>query len=480
MQAVSVMARDRQALPEPAELPLRLRSRERLSLGLALLKHRVKEYLTLESTLFKGLTGLAGYAAARVFGALGQKQREFLLLSKLHRANCLKWVNARAERLVQEAAAAGPNTGHPIRGLYEHNIETVAPTPRSAPLFEDPTRLLKALALVLKSPASREKGVLVLLYSHTFPLFARFFNLHRIAERYHIVLEPDWSGFCDPNILAYSALPFPIFIQAPEPRDAEFLTRTCPNLVVVPTGNNWWIDHRLIVPAPDAKKDIDVAMNAGWGAYKRHVHFFAVLRKLKDAGHELRILLIGYPIDLTREDVLRQAAYFGVENQVELHESVKYECISTLLSRAKVNVLWSRKEGSNRAILEAMLTDVPCILREGHNYGYNYAYVNSQTGCYASESNLPERLLWMVQNHQQFAPRKWVLSHMSCQRATDILSKTIGRVAIARGEPWTDGLAVKLNHLHGMTYWNTDDSERFEQDYAFLRSMLGTPIRQAA
>src|SRR5262249_2766034 len=141
----------------------RLPVSHRLRLALAVFGLRLKEYLTLDSFVFRRLTGLVGYAAARLLSACGQKQYEFLLLSKLHRADSFWLANARAEQLAREGAN-GAN--HAVAALYQAHIERISASPRTAKFFAHPTRLLGQMALVLKSPTAGEKGVIILLYSY--------------------------------------------------------------------------------------------------------------------------------------------------------------------------------------------------------------------------------------------------------------------------------------------------------------------------
>jgi glycosyltransferase involved in cell wall biosynthesis len=213
-------------------------------------------------------------------------------------------------------------------------------------------------------------------------------------------------------------------------------------------------------------------MVAAWAPYKRHHRFFAGLSKLRRQGMRPRVLLLGYPVGFTKDDILKQASYYGVDDQLEIREWVPYDQVGEQVSRAKVNVIWSRKEGVNRAIIEAMFADVPCILRKGFNYGYEYPYMNEQTGRFATEEGLPETIRWMLEHHEQFSPRAWVMANMTCQKATETLADVIRRTAAANGERWTEGLAVKVNKLHGMDYWEASDRQRFEGDYDFLRSLV--------
>jgi hypothetical protein len=184
------------------------------------------------------------------------------------------------------------------------------------------------------------------------------------------------------------------------------------------------------------------------------------------------VVLVGYALGLTLADVQASARAFGVADQIEWYENIPQDAINRHLNRSKVNLLWSRKEGVNRAIIEGMFAGVPCIVREGFNYGHHYAYINEKTGRYASEADLPDTLLWMTENGHRFDPYPWVVEHMTCQRSTQIMEQTLRQHT---NESWTTGLAVKTNDLYGMAYWDERDKARFEGDYAFLRSVIRGP-----
>jgi glycosyltransferase involved in cell wall biosynthesis len=440
------------------------------SLGRKLLKARVSEYLFFDSLLFRMALAVGGTVAGLLLYLYGQTRRGFELLARLHRANYFRWAGRPAQRLTR--SAAHHKAGHPLLKVYEEYVERLAPTVATEKYFEVPDRIFMYFALVLKSARPGEKGVIVLEYNYILPTFARLFDVPRIAERYHLVLEPTWSGYCTLDVLTYSQYDFPVFVQAHEPRDAAFVDGLDANLVSVPTSTNWWVDHRLFRPLPGVKKDIDILMIAAWGRYKRHHRFFAGLRSLRRAGHRPHVVLLGYPINLSKDDILQEAQYYGVADQVEIQEYAPYARINEYLNRSKVNVVWSRREGVNRAIVEGMFAGVPCLVREGFNYGHKYSYINEHTGRYSTEHGLPEALLWMIENHQRFSPRDWVMANMSCQKATEILAERIRARALNDGEPWTEGLAVKTNELNGMLYWDPAERQRFEADYAYLATAV--------
>lgn len=444
-----------------------------ITFTIANLRRRFAEYVNFDATFLQKPLALIFYLAGRFLYLIGKKRKGLRLLCSVHRSAFSAWSSRAVERFLSRQLALTKGAKESaLYGVLRNYVDFLEPAPASEVFFKNPCRALGTRIFVLKSPRPNEKGVILLDYNYNFPLFLKFFDVPAIMARYHLVLEPSWSGYCDLDILCYLNLPGPVFVQAAEPRDADFLRRLNSNLVVVPIGaNNWWIDYRLMSPLPDVRKDVDVIMVAGWARFKRHERVFAALARLKKKGHALKTVLIGYPGDMSLEEIQRLAAYYDVDEQMEFYELLTPAEVNRQLNRARVNLLWSRKEGLNRAIIEGMCAGVPCIVRAGFNYGYRYPHINPQTGCFATEKELPERLLWMLKTHAEFSPRAWVLENMSCQKATAILEKSIRDVVIPMGEKWTESLAVKVSCLKAMKYWQESDGARFKADYEFLESL---------
>ena len=176
------------------------------------------------------------------------------------------------------------------------------------------------------------------------------------------------------------------------------------------------------------------------------------------------MVLVGYRLGLTIDDIYAFGRAFGVSDCLECYENLSQNEVNVQLNRARVNVIWSRKEGVNRAIVEGMFANVPCVVREGFNYGHRYEYVNAFTGAFASERALPRTLLELIERSDSMRPRDWVMEHMSCQRSTQILQRIVDDGTDDAGET-----AIKVNGLHGMHYWDETDAARFAADYEFLR-----------
>jgi glycosyltransferase involved in cell wall biosynthesis len=429
------------------------------------------EYLEYDAVASRWLVAVGGAAGAAFLWVARSKPKAFNLISRIHRSGGSDLITSGIQRVLaslHRRERSGQATG--LWRVYEDHTRNALALPEAAGMVKQPDTLFGYRVLVLKSATENERGVIVIDYSYIFPLFAALFDIESIARRYHIVLEPSWRGLCTADILAYSRFEFPVFVQTIEPRDIAFMQSLGANFITVPISANWWVDHRLVTPQPDVRRDIDVIMVAAWSDIKRHWRFFKVLAELRERGHLLKVALVGYRADKQRAAIEEEARHFGVADQVTIHEQLSLQEVGGLLARARVHVLWSRKEGANRAIIEALFADVPIVVREGLSYGHRYPYVNAETGRFATEETLGQALLDVLANPEQFHPRAWAMANMSCHRATEILEASIRAHAEAAGEPWTRGLVVKTVHLDSQRYWNPEDIQRFEADYRFLKS----------
>ena len=407
--------------------------------------------------------GLYGGAAA--LKTAGKKAAAFSLLMKTHSAALSPSIDRRIVAQLREATAreeAGQPTG--LWELYDSVIRNAANPNYS---------LIGSRILVVKAARPGERGVLTIHYSYTFPLLARLFDLKAITDRYFLVLEPSWNGYCVPDILLYSRLGVPVFVETIEPRDRDLLTSLDSNLFpVFPVSSNCWVDHRFADRLPSVTRDIDVIMIAAWAKFKRHWRFFKALAELRRRGHRLKVALVGYPLEMSQNDIIAEARLYGVDDQLEIFERISRDQLAVLLSRSKIHVLWSRREGSNKAMVEAMLSDVPTIVREGFNYGHKYWHINAQTGAFVRERDLPDAILQMIDQRATYSPRSWILEHMTCQWAMATVEAAVRDKALQLGEKWTEGLTVKVNTLDTQEYWNPSDRQKFAADYAFLESTL--------
>ena len=427
---------------------------------------QVWEHVLFDSWLIAFARSWLTRIAAAVLLRTGSRITALKLLSTAHRTTRSSAFRKSLERQISVSMDGRRMLRAEITAAGREYVQTMPASDK-----ERARRLLGTRALVLKTSRPGERGILLIDYAYAFPLFAAFFNLETITRHYHIVLEPSWIGYCTPEILAYAHLQTPVFVETVEPPDRAFLEAIGGPFVPVPVAANWWVDHRVVRPLGTAK-DVDVCMVAAWSRFKRHAAVFSALATLRKRGVHLRTLLIGYVGDktLSKDDVHQQAKYYGLADLVEMQEHLPLESLVAQLNRAKTHLLWSRREGFNRATIEALAVDIPVILREGHNYGLPYRYINPQTGRLANETTLPAVLHEVVERYGEFTPRAWMMDHMTPQTAAAILGKAVRDVAVQRGESWTSEPVAKVVELTHARYWDPADQQRFARDYEFLTS----------
>lgn len=356
--------------------------------------------------------------------------------------------------------------------LIAEAIDTIEVHENTKKFFDDPLKMLDGIVSVLKASNGDEKGVILLNYSYYFLLFHKYFDLKKINQNYIIILEPSWAGFCELNILAYAKFENPVYIMTYEQRDKKFISELNSSLVPIDIGPSWFVNHEKFVSSGEGERDIDIIMVAGWAQFKRHYAFFKAIAALRSSMPELNITLVGYPTDKTKDEILELANHYGVSDWITIHEWITPSEVAALLERSKINILWSKFEGNNRAIIEGMFCNTPLIMRKGHNYGDHYDFINDATGVFADEASLATAVKTMLENYNNYSPRNYVLNHRSCINATKIMNDVISKKELAKGFPWATDMVVKVNELHSMDYLNSEDKELFHADYKALSNLL--------
>jgi glycosyltransferase involved in cell wall biosynthesis len=332
--------------------------------------------------------------------------------------------------------------------------------------------LLGSRFLVLKSWTPGEKGVLFVDYSYTFPILRQKLDFALISERYNIVLEPSWSGFATPEILGFAGEETTLFIEASEHRDSITVSEITDVFVPLATASNWWVDHREFVSDGSVSKVYDIVVIAAWAKFKRHWKVLRAIKRIVRSRRNFKALFIGYDNGLGRASIERTIDYFGLSEHVVIKEGLTPSEVSNCLRLSRVHVLWSRREGVNKAMIEAMLCDVPTILPCGFNYGEKYRHINSQTGIYAEESGLAAAILFALENLDGFSPRNWIMGNMTPQIATGLVNDKIKCWELENKRPWTRDLVCHSKTLHTQEYWFETDRCLFDDDYKFLKSCL--------
>ncbi|WP_339772604.1 glycosyltransferase [uncultured Paraglaciecola sp.] len=438
-----------------------------VKLRINLLLNRIIEFIKYDYNHLKYPLVVACHGAIIILQKLNKHSLAFKVASNIYRSG---W--AGSDKLGLQVAQyyfkLNPHLGKEISDKF---INDLPPLNNTKKFFKHPETMLDGIITVLKNPNGDEKGALIINYSYYFPLFLRFFDVEKVATSFNIILEPSWAGFCEENILAYTLVNAPIFLQVYEQRDKNFIESLDSNLIPIEVGPSWFINHNNFVPPMTNNRDIDILMVAAWAKFKRHNAFFKAVKSLIENDPSIKITLVGYPVDMTKKQILELAMLNGIEKNIDIYESITPQEVSELQKRAKVNVLWSKFEGNNRAIIEGMFCGTPVIMRKGHNYGEQYDFINPLTGFFADEINFKEKYEKIISNREKMDPNLYVMQNRNCKVGTKIMGDVIRKYEISQNRPWRTDLGIKVNDLHGMAYLDNNSSD-YDCSYSELKKCV--------
>jgi len=313
----------------------------------------------------------------------------------------------------------------------------------------------KYLFLVKPYKSPHEKGVLFLMYGVGFNAFFKHYDVERLLCDYYLVLEPDWAGYCKPEILAYAELgSHPVILESPERLDFAFIKQLESNFIPVEFGSSNWVDFNIFHPIPGIGKKYDCIMVCDWFNYKRHYALLRALSKIKE--YNLKIALVSNATG--NVSTLKNIAhYFGVQDNITFLQSLPSEKLNIIYNESKVNLLLSYKEGANKALFEGMHANIPAILLK-NNVGVNKQYINDETGKLIDERDLPKTLVMFSREYAKFNPRQWVMDNISCQKTTQKLNTIIKDTALRNGEEWTEDIRIKVKEDGRMRFLHPEDT----------------------
>jgi glycosyltransferase involved in cell wall biosynthesis len=301
-------------------------------------------------------------------------------------------------------------------------------------------------ALILRPPDITsdiiKKGVFLITFTETFQFFHASIDVEKLLRYFRIVLEPSWSGYCLPEILLWTRYHDPIIVQSSEVRDREFLKALGTCLVPTSIGASDWVDHRIFYPL-NLPKDYDVIYVANLSPIKRVHVYLRSLKYMMSRGLPIRPALVLSSwggIQSTFQELLD---LYGLSGRIEVFMNLSQPELNRVLNRAKVSVLLSKKEGSNRTLFESMFADVPVLLLRD-NIGVNKDYINQHTGFLVSEKELPEAIRRIGSMTEPLSPRRWAMANIAPEVTTRKLEALLAEQP-SQDQVSTAPLWVKVN-----------------------------------
>jgi glycosyltransferase involved in cell wall biosynthesis len=301
-------------------------------------------------------------------------------------------------------------------------------------------------AIVLQAPVVEAdriyKGVLLIKFTETFRFFYHHVDVAKLLRYFRVVLEPSWSGYCLPEILFWSQYGQPVVVEASELTDRRFLEELGTTLVPISVGASDWVDHRVFRPL-GVERDIDVIYIANLSPIKRvHVYLRALGEIVARRGSIRAALVLSSwgGNKATFDDLLD---LYSLRDQVSVFMNLSQPELNGLLNRAKLSVLLSKKEGSNKTLFESMFAGTPVLLIED-NIGVNKDYINQHTGVLVAERDLPAAIERFMDGSPVPSPRTWAMENIAPELTTRKLEGLLNRLYI-RDDIASAPLWVKVN-----------------------------------
>lgn len=314
-----------------------------------------------------------------------------------------------------------------------------------------------------------EKGVIVITFTPTSDYYFRTIDIEKLLNDFFVVLEPSWAGYCEASILQWTRFKkHDIIVQATEIKDRIFLNSINTNLIPVDFGASDWVDFRVFHPIERTEKIYDSIYVTSYKPGKRHHVYFRAIAEMGDASYRGAIACGAW--GKAKQDVLNLIKYYGIQDNVHIYESLSQKDLNLLLNKSKVNVLFSKKEGSNRSVFEGFFSNVPAIVLE-NNVGMNKSYINEYTGMLVAESAVAEKLFYFKNNWKSYYPRKWAMENISPLKTTQKLNCVLKDISEVRKYQWTKNIVPKVNSPE-VKYFSQSDKNFFPSTYDVLQDYM--------
>jgi glycosyltransferase involved in cell wall biosynthesis len=313
--------------------------------------------------------------------------------------------------------------------------------PSHSPPRKKLTTLARSAIIKLPNHSNQEKGVLLIGFESELAKLATHPNVVDITQHFDVLFLSTWHPFYSIPIFQYLArASAPLYLMASS--HAEYCHGLVHShnlynnrIVMLPFQFGSWVNYTAY---PSLVRDIDILMLANFSRYKRHWLLFRALSRMPPS---LRVVLAGVPLGRrTRAAIIREAKAFGVADRIEIRESISNDEVPTLLSRAKLVLGLSHKEGSFVALAEAISAGAVVAVFEDATIGTK-DYINGRTGVLL-QKNIPlhNQLQTILDNIPSFSPREWAIDNISAKANYGRLNAVMQNIAHIHQKPWTRDL----------------------------------------
>ncbi len=283
-------------------------------------------------------------------------------------------------------------------------------------------------SIVLKKPLDHdgmliEKGIMLIKFSETFTLYLLYVNCEELMKRFHIILEPSWTGHAIEQILGWCQYKERVYIQCADKPDFDFIRSLQSNLVPLRMGSGEFVDYRIFQPLTTEKK-YDLVCVANGLVYKRVYAYLRLVKALRRENPAIRAALVCARRGGLLAVIERLIDLMGLKNSLDYFTELTQSELNKIIEQSKVNILMSYREGSNRVLFEAIFSNTPSVILD-KNIGIRKECFTVDSGLVARERFLVKDIYALLENVMNMAPREWALKNISPEMSVDKLVRLI-------------------------------------------------------
>jgi len=311
--------------------------------------------------------------------------------------------------------------------------ETVKRYIQMMPLLASVDSVVLSKSAIIKACSAVERGVILVGFEHELDKLLANPASSDLLQKYDILFMPTWQPFYSEALLRALKAANDRIILLPSSESCYYKALCMPGLFrAMPFHASSWINADLYSSSQD--KDIDILMVANFSTYKRHYLLFEALINLPK---DLKVILVGRPLaNRTANDIRREAKKYGVENRFELVESAPNEVVADYLSRAKLVLGLSGREGSYVSLAEALFADAAVGVYANAHIGTK-DYINPKTGfLFQSDVPLYLQIKEALKVVETLAPRQWAVANISSAVNVSRLNLLLKQEAYRRACEW--------------------------------------------
>lgn len=203
----------------------------------------------------------------------------------------------------------------------------------------------------------KDKGIILIKYSEIINAFPFLFNINSLSKSFHFLLLPSTESPINPFNVLFRNLKSKVFITTHSNRERMEFERVGFILIDLTPGD--FVDNAIFVKK-NIPKIYDFIVIANFLKVKNYP---LILKAVAKYGENLKGCIVSQAhFGLGLEWFKSKVKALNLDDNIAIFTDVSSEKICELLNESDSYVLGSYREGSNKALFEALLCGVPVVL----------------------------------------------------------------------------------------------------------------------